>query len=54
MVTIQTVTLMHPETGAQQYVVHQPDGSMVFVPFDAGNADYQAVKQWLGAGNALS
>ena len=52
--TINTVEFIYAHTEKDCYKVTQTDGTVSSVPFDTANSDYQAVQEWIAAGNTVT
>ena len=37
----------------QNFKVTKQDGTIIFVPNDEANTDYQAIQEWIAAGNTV-
>ena len=37
----------------QNFKVTKQDGTIMFVPLDLANTDYQAIQEWIAAGNSV-
>ena len=37
----------------QNFKVTKQDGTIMFVPLDPANTDYQAIQEWISAGNTV-
>ncbi len=50
---IDTVEKLYVEENWTSYKMTLDNGQIIFVPLDEANTDYQAIQEWISAGNTV-
>jgi hypothetical protein len=50
---IDTVEKLYVEENWTSYKMTLDNGQLIFVPLDEANTDYQAIQEWISAGNTV-